>query len=101
MRANIGDFNSDIEESEASSEEDDFLGDDTLVGKPEEKRQLTYMTKKFDGTTHLDKVNNMSREGKRNMRSQEFKKRQFLESDFMKNMENEMEERPIETVRRE
>jgi len=75
------------------------LGEETLITKMDEKPKLSYVVRKFDGSNTIDgKKNKISKEERQNFRSQEYKKRQFLESKFVKDLENQLENRPIETV---
>lgn len=98
LRARLG------EDDESGSEEDEeeLSDDDPLVGEETTaengKKRLSYMTENRDNHDKK-KFDKRSTKEKRDMRFKEYQKSRIFESQIVREMEDELEERPKEMVK--
>lgn len=104
LRAKLGEDDSDEEEEEEDElsdleDSDDLekkiLGDKNKKMKP--RKKMTFMTKN-QNRNNAD-FDNRTTKQKREDRFKDFKKAKLLETDLVREMEDELEERPKEIVR--
>lgn len=102
LRARLGEDIEDKEESEGleegfSDEEEDF---EKFKSKEKKNKKLTYMTENIHNDKNNRKFDQRNAKQKKDERFQDYKKSKFLESDIVKEMENELEGKPIEIVKK-